>query len=109
MQEQRQNVENPSRKPETLGEGVVLDSIKAEGWIVGFDRAKTLEVMRSNPKYTISQEAALIDSRFAPLIEAAEDVVEHWEEPLSANAYVTFEKLVFTLRAAIAKAKGGAK
>ena len=111
MTEQRKNVEDPSRNPETLGEGVLIDAFMKSPDFTG-TRADAVQNYRDFTENDPEQPsaptviAALIDSRFAPLIAAAEDVVEHWEEPLSANAYVTFEKLMFTLRAAIANAKG---
>lgn len=100
MTEQRQNEAEPSRKPETLGEGLVLDVVDRNSEC---PREEYLKVLRDSTFLNdITFTAHLIDTRFAPLIDAAEAVCERMDGcGLSAA--------VNTLRAAIAKAKGGAQ
>lgn len=104
MQEQRKTEAEPSRNPETLGEAAVLDTfpISAE------KRSMFLHDMRTAPGYAGARTAAMIDSRFAPLIEAAEAVVERFDNPRDYFGE-NLSTLVQDLRAAIANAKGGAK
>lgn len=117
MTEQRQNVEDPSRKPcgmeaiwpmprpqpDTLGEKTLYDAASILDAYRGMDWGKVISAMYKLDNAQLSSSvAALIDVRFAPLIAAAEAVCDRMDGcGLSAA--------VDTLRAAIANAKGGAK
>ena len=123
MNEQRQNVEDPSRKacgmeaiwpmprpqPETLGEKTLYDAASILDAYRGMDWGKVIsEMCKLDNAQLSSSVAALIDVRFAPLIAAAEAVVQRWDSPQWKWDQHTGEFNI-PLRAAIANAKGGAQ
>ena len=138
MTEQRQNVEDPSRKPcgmeaiwpmprpqpDTLGEKTLYDAASILDAYRGMDWGKVISAMYKLDNAQLSSSvAALIDVRFAPLIAAAEAAekrlayleVDVWDGRLGCE--VSLDRLIdeggcaelVALRAAIATAKGGAK
>ena len=100
MTEQRKTEAEPSRNPETLGEGVVCDVLAEEVDGERWELLGGLRAIQIGP----ARIARLIDTRFAPLIEAAE-----WALDTLDNKIGLIQPELETLRAAIANAKGGAK
>lgn len=107
MQEQRKNVEDrcrfQRRQPETLGEGLSID---VHAKLKNAPREFILREIRTSWKGT-REVAALIDSRFAPLIAAAEVIVKRG--PMEWQNGKHNAEVLDALAAAIANAKGGAK
>ena len=98
MTEQRKTEAEPSRNPETLGEGVVCDVLAEEVDGERWELLGGLRAIQIGP----ARIARLIDTRFAPLIAAAEAACG----PMDRCGLVA---VADALRAAIANAKGGAK